>query len=58
MVSLFEEEQQDLKKPELWRWYNLQLDSKLTHTTKRRHLSAEPTDGKGLRLKYAVLTNL
>ena len=38
--------------------YNLQSESKLTITTKRRHLSTEPSDEKGLRLKYAVLTNL
>ena len=56
VVSLFEEEQQDLKKPEPARQYNLQLDSRLT--TKRRHLSKEPTDEEGLRLKYSVLTNL
>ena len=39
IVSLFEEEQQDAKKPDPTRQYNLQLDSKLTITTKRRHLS-------------------
>ena len=33
VASLFEEEQQNLKKPELARQYNLQLDSKLTITT-------------------------
>ena len=46
VVSLFEEEQQDLKKPEPARQYNLQLDSRLTITTKRRHLSTEPVDEK------------
>ena len=30
----------------------------MTITTKRRHLSSEPTDEKGLRLKYSILTNL
>ena len=55
VVSLFEEEQQDLKRPEPARQYNLQLDSRLTITTKRRRLSTEPTDEKGLRMKYAVL---
>ena len=58
VVSLFEEEQQDAKRPDPTRQYNLQLDSKLTITTKRRHLSSEPTDEKGLRLKYSILTNL
>ena len=58
VVSLFEEEQQEHKKPETTRQYNLQLDSRLTITTKRRHLSTEPTDEKGLSTKYAVLTNL
>ena len=58
VVSLFEEEQQDSKRPDLTRQYNLQVDSKLTITTKRRHLSTEPTDEKGLRLKYSILTNL
>ena len=58
IVSLFEEKQQDAKKPEHSRQYHLQLDSRLTITTKRRHLSTEPTDEKGLRLKYAMLTNL
>ena len=58
VVSLFEEEQQDAKRPDPNRQYNLQLDSKLTITTKRRHLSSEPTDEKGLRLKYSILTNL
>ena len=58
VVSLFEEEQQELRKPEPARQYNLQLDSKLTITTKRRHVSADPTYEKGLRMKYAVLTNL
>ena len=58
VVSLFEEEQQDAKRPDPTRQYNLQLDSKLTITTKRRHLSYEPTDEKGLRLKYSILTNL
>ena len=48
VVSLFEEEQQDAKRPDPTRQYNLQLDSKLTITTKRRHLSSEPTDEKGL----------
>ena len=43
VVSLFEEEQQDLKKPEPARQYNLQLDSRLASTTKQRHLSTEPT---------------
>ena len=38
IVSLFEEEQQDLKKPEPARQYNQQLDSKLTTTNKRRHI--------------------
>ena len=46
VVSLFEEEQQDLNKPEPARQYNFQLDSRLTTTTKRRHLSTEPTDEK------------
>ena len=58
VVSLFEEEQQDAKRPDPTRQYNLQLDSKLTITTKRRHLSSEPTDEKGLRLKYSILTTL
>ena len=58
VVSLFEEKQQDAKRPDPTRQYNLQLDSKLTITTKRRHLSSEPTDEKGLRLKYSILTNL
>ena len=58
VVSLFEEEQQDAKKPDHSRQYNLQLDSRLTISTKRRHQSTEPTDEKGLRLKYAILTNL
>ena len=58
VVSLFEEEQQDAKKPDHSRQKNLQLDSRLTITTKRRHQSTEPTDEKGLRLKYAILTNL
>ena len=58
VVSLFEEEQQDAKKPDPTRQYNLQLDSKLTITTKRRHLSSDPTDEKGLRLKYSIMTNL
>ena len=58
VVSLFEEEQQELRKPELARQYNLQWDSKLAITTKRRHVSTEPTDEKGLRMKYAVMTNL
>ena len=58
VVSLFEEEQQDAKKPDHSRQHNLQLDSRLTITTKRRHQSTEPTDEKGLRLKYAILTNL
>ena len=57
VVSLFEEEQQDLKKPEPARQYNLQLDSRLTNTTKRRHLSTEPVDEKGLRMKFAVTSN-
>ena len=42
VVSLFEEEQQDSKRPDPTRQYNLQLDSKLTITSKRRHLSTEP----------------
>ena len=58
VVSLFEEEQQDAKRPDPTRQYNLQLDSKLTITTKRRHLSSEPTDEKGLRLKYSIVTHL
>ena len=49
VVSLFEEEQQDSKKPDHARQYNLQLDSKLTITTKRRHLSTDPVDEKGVR---------
>ena len=58
VVSLFEEEQQDAKKPDHSRQYNLQLDSRLTISTKRRHQSTEPTDEKGLRHRYAILTNL
>ena len=58
VISLLEEEQQDARKPDPARQYNLQLDSKLTITTKRRHVSSEPTDEKGLRMKYAVMTNL
>ena len=50
VVSLFEEEQQDAKRPDPTRQYNLQLDCKLTITTKRRHLSSEPTDEKGLAI--------
>ena len=56
-VSLFEEEQQDAKRPDPTRQYNLPLDSKLTITTKRRHLSSEPIDEKGLSLKYSIMTN-
>ena len=55
VVTLHEEEQQDLKKPEPSRQYILQIDSKLTITTKG---VIEPSDEKGLRLKYAILTNL
>ena len=58
VVSLFEEQQQDSKKPDHARQYNLQLDSKLTITTKRRHLSTDLVDEKELRLKNAILTNL
>ena len=58
VVSLFEEEEQDSKKTEHARQYNLQLDSQLTLTTKRRHPSTEPADEKGLRLKSASFTNL
>ena len=58
VVSLFEEEQQDMKKPDPSRQYNLQLDSKLTITTKRRRVSSEPTDEKGLRQKFSITTNL
>ena len=58
VVSLFEEEQQDMKKRDPSRQYNLQLDSHLTITTRRRHSSSEPTDEKGLRLKYALMANL
>ena len=36
VVSLFEEEQQDAKKPDHSRQNNLQLDSRLTITTKRQ----------------------
>ena len=58
MVSLFEEEEQDAKRPDPARQCNLQIDTKLTITTKRRHLSSEPTDEKCLRLKYSIMTNL
>ena len=58
VVSLFEEEQQDAKRPDPTRQYNLQLDSKLTITTKRRHLSVVPSDERGLRMKYSIMTNL
>ena len=58
VVSLFEEKQQDAKRPDPTRQYNLQLDSTLTLTTKRRHLSSDPTDEKGLRLKCSIMTNL
>ena len=58
VVSLFEEEQQDMKKPDPSRHRNLQLDSRLTIAAKRRHLSSEPTDENGLRLKYAIIANL
>ena len=50
--------QQEIRKLEPARQYNLQLDSKLATTTKRRHVSTEPTDEKGLRMKYAVITDL
>ena len=47
VVNLFEERKQNLRKPEPSRQYNLQLDSKLTITTERRHVSSEPTNEKG-----------
>ena len=58
MVSAFEEEVQDARTPDTSRQYNLQLDSRLTISTKRRHTSTEPTDEIGLRAKYAIMTNL
>ena len=58
MVSAFEEEVQDARKPDTSRQYNLQLDSRLTISTKRRHTSTEPTDEIGLRAKYAVMNNV
>ena len=39
VISLFEEEQQELKKPEPARQYNLPLVSRLTITAKRRHIT-------------------
>ena len=58
IVCAFEEEVQDVRKPDTSRQYNLQLDSRLTTSTKRRHTSTEPTDEIGLRAKYAIMTNL
>ena len=58
IVSHFEEEHQDSKKSEHSHQFYLQMDSRLTITTKRRHFGTEPTDEKGLRLKYAVVPNL
>ena len=46
VVSLFEEEQQELKRPETARQCNFKLDSELTITTKRRYISSGPTDEK------------
>ena len=57
IVSAFEEEVQDARKPDTSRQYNLQLDCRLTISTKRRHTSTEPTDVIGLRAKYAIMTN-
>ena len=58
IVSAFEEEQQDAKKPDVSRQFNLQLDSRLTISTKRRHTSTEPADEIALRAKYSIMTNL
>ena len=58
IVSAFQEEQQDAKKPDVSRQYNLQLDSRLTISTKRRHTSTEPADEIALRAKYSIMTNL
>ena len=40
------------------RQYNLQLDSRLTISTKRRHTSTEPADEIALRAKYLIMANL
>ena len=46
------------RKPDTSRQYNLQPDSRLTISTKRRHTSTEPTDEISLRAKYAIVTSL
>ena len=58
IVSAFEEEHQDARNQDVNRQCNLQLDSKMTIPTKRRHTSTEPTDEIGLRAKYSIMTNL
>ena len=42
-------------KPDPIRQHGLSLDSKLTVTTKKRHVRSEPTDEKSLRDKYAIM---
>ena len=56
IVSAFEKEHQDARKPDVNRQYNLQLDSKLTISAKRRHTSTEPTDEIRLSAKYSIAT--
>ena len=58
IVSAVEEEQRDAKKPAVSMEHNLQLDSRLTISTKRRHTSTEPADEIALRAKYSSMTYL
>ena len=51
LVSVFEEEQQDARKPDTGKQFHLQLDSRSTIATKHRHVSTKPSHEKRLRAK-------
>ena len=54
VVRLPEEAKQDELKPEAARQYGIYLDSKLTVTTKRRHVSSLPRNVEELRKKHLL----
>ena len=58
VVTLGGEAKHDDSKPQATRQYGIHFDSKVTVTTKRRHISILPRNVKYLWKKYAVLSNL
>ena len=58
VVSMLEEQKMKAQKPEPARTLGINLDSSLTIQTRRRYVSAMPSNFEELRTKYKVMTNM